>query len=742
MNDEFTNEYVEETDGEEVLESLDSLEEAEELDAVSEPAEPKFKDKKLKLRHRISFKFEVIMGIILAVCFIGLAEIMSWSVRHNDTDTYNDFAEKSVDKSQVSISYFLDSYFKDLRIFSKSDAFKSGSYSTAVNFMKNNQDLIGSDFDFVGFADMEGRMVLSTGSETNILDEEYFKAVIQRGEPQVISDLYKSAESGDMVFAAALPVLDRNGVPYGLIMGEVPVMFLEAEIEKASTSEEGYAFAIDELGSIISFPEKSANGNNLSETFTSLEFKNFETCYDDMINSRDGSAIFYDGLKKKDMYVYYHSLDAARWTLAITIPVSTVKANAARSRVMIYVITIVIGVIFMVLSAVFINVILKPLRSLKKSILNIARGDADLTQTIEIVSQDEIGDVVKGFNLFVENLRGLISRVKISKDNLGAIDDELQTTTVETGNSISQIIGDIGGVTEQIGQSTARVEETTNDVGKIADSIEALTTLIENQAHGISQASAAVEQMIGNITSVSRSTEHMADTFGELEQNTENGVAKQNDVNNQIIQIEELSQTLLSANNAIASIASETNLLAMNAAIEAAHAGEAGRGFSVVADEIRKLSETSAGQSKKIGAEIKKIQNAITQVVASSNDAKESLNQVSEKIRETDMLVRQIKGAMEESEAGSHQITDALKIMNDSTVEVRTSSTQMKNGNASILAKVQELHGATALMKQSIQGMTSSVSAINRTSSTLTGITNKMRDSIEQIGTEIDLFIV
>ena len=125
-----------------------------------------------------------------------------------------------------------------------------------------------------------------------------------------------------------------------------------------------------------------------------------------------------------------------------------------------------------------------------------------------------------------------------------------------------------------------------------------------------------------NITSVNSSVEKMAESFGQLLENSKIGSKKQENVNEKIKQIESQSKILQDANQAIGSIASQTNLLAMNAAIEAAHAGESGKGFSVVADEIRKLSETSTVQSKTISEQLKKIQNSIHDIISASSETK------------------------------------------------------------------------------------------------------------------------
>jgi methyl-accepting chemotaxis protein len=169
---------------------------------------------------------------------------------------------------------------------------------------------------------------------------------------------------------------------------------------------------------------------------------------------------------------------------------------------------------------------------------------------------------------------------------------------------------------------------------------------------------------------------------------------------------------LLEANKVISAIASQTNLLAMNAAIEAAHAGDAGRGFSVVADEIRRLAETSAGQSKTIKTELAQVQAAIQEVVASSRESEDSFGRVTEQIGETDAIVREVQQAMMEQKEGSTQMLEALRTMNDVTAQVKSGSEEMSAGNKTVLDEIVRLRDATADIKSSMEEMAIGASGI------------------------------
>ena len=420
------------------------------------------------------------------------------------------------------------------------------------------------------------------------------------------------------------------------------------------------------------------------------------------------------------------------------------KINAVRNNTLKVVVplVVVIAAIFLIFCWFFMKGIVKRIGNVVAVLKDMATGEADLTKRVTLLHVDEIGALAINFNDFCSKLQHIVTEIKQSKKELENTGSTLTVSTENTTAVITQIIGSIDGIHQQLSHQNTTVESTASTLEAMSKDIVSLNTMIEEQSAGIAEASSAVEQMMGNISSVNRSVDSMAESFGTLSQNATVGFKKQQDVNERILLIEQQSQMLREANMAISSIASQTNLLAMNAAIEAAHAGDAGRGFSVVADEIRKLSETSAVQSKTISSQLKNIQGAITEVVQASTAASSAFTVMADRIQETDGLVAQIKQAMEEQDIGSRQIREALRNMNDSAVAVQGASQHMASQNKAIVQEITSLQHSSQMMSQGMNDMATGAHKIRETGVDLRNISRDMKDSIKKIGGQIDLFTV
>ncbi|WP_294425325.1 methyl-accepting chemotaxis protein [uncultured Treponema sp.] len=406
----------------------------------------------------------------------------------------------------------------------------------------------------------------------------------------------------------------------------------------------------------------------------------------------------------------------------------------------------VLILLLLIAAAITLKRLVKPLLVLNDAVKNISAGNADLTKRLNSNSDAAtiglIKKIEKGFNAFIEKLQQIIITVKKSKEELFESLENLRRSIHKILNSIEEINQHIDGMESSVSEQSGFSNQTSDAVNQISEKISSLNKMILTQNQSIEEASSSVVQMIGNINSVNNSVAKLSDSFSALEASTTQGVKKQKEVNERISEIENQSKMLQDANLIISSIASQTNLLAMNAAIEAAHAGEAGKGFSVVADEIRKLSETSSEQSKTIGQQLTAIQESISNIVVTSGDSEKVLHSVANSIHNTDGLVQSIMQAMKEQECGSKQISDSLALLQSSSQEVRDASMQTEQKNESILEETKKLQNSSKTIKNRINEMAECARSITQEAETLGGLSDGVDRSLEKIGSEIDLFKV
>jgi len=400
----------------------------------------------------------------------------------------------------------------------------------------------------------------------------------------------------------------------------------------------------------------------------------------------------------------------------------------------------VIAVIFFIFY-VYISQMIKPMNSMVTT-LDLISVDWDLTQRLQLHRRDEIGTLGEFFNMTFEKMRGLLLEIKEKTVSLSSTGDELTSFMTITKNDIDGINTNIQKLRGEILAQSDVVHSSANSMEKVIKEIDELDKNITIQANSVAQSSSAIEEMLANIDSVTKTLVKNTANINSLAESSGAGRADLQKVSSDIQEIAQESEGLLQINLVMNSIAAQTNLLSMNAAIEAAHAGAAGMGFAVVADEIRKLAENSGKQSKTISAVLKKIKTMIDAITKSTGVVLERFQTIESEIQTVSNQETQIRNAMEEQSEGSRQILEAVTNLNTVTSEVRKSSADMITESKEVLNQSTSLKSVTSDIADEMDNMTKNADEISSSFTRVREITAVNNENINILSKGVAQFKV
>jgi len=507
------------------------------------------------------------------------------------------------------------------------------------------------------------------------------------------SEPYVDAETGEIIVTLSMTVFDGKGEDIGVMADDVTINDLQGMINETRRFPRQEIFIVNAGGLFITHEDIGAVMEKDFFTESGLEQYRRNVLQTSIAHSDD----FF--IMDRTIVIYASAIPHTGWVLVTVVPVSVIFAdyNNFILRLILISFTILAGaaVASSMLTHRMLSVPLVGLMRISDSLAAL-----DFTVNINQSRTDEIGDIQRALIKIRDSLKEAIEKLNKNLQKITGDSERLNAVIAESTSSLEVITGNMEKMKLDTESQTESVRETSGAIDKIVGSIDSLNEAVYAQATHITQSSTAIEQMVAHIDSIRQVAGNAGRTADTISESSSKGQAKLLKLVDEINAIHRQSEMLQNANKTIADIAAQTNILAMNAAIEAAHAGEAGKGFAVVASEIRKLAELSAKESDGISAEIKKIEQRITQITAVSSDTVKSMETMFTEIKALDQSFGVMHNAVEEQSTGGSQILTALRALQDITGKVKEGTDNIHRQSGAIQQAADKLESISRKVAQ------------------------------------------
>jgi len=697
----------------------------------------------MKKRFSIRYKLILIFGLLIALASTIEGLLAVRTARKAVTEKVEThLIDKATDTAEV-IDGRVKAFFQFFEGIARAPILRdpSVSYPEKTAYLKK-EAAFNERIHKMDLCDMKGTRYTERGQTLDVSDRDFFIAAA-KGKNFVAEPLVSRLD-GTFVVVFAVPIYDDNHTIIGVLQATVEASALSHDIEDIVVGESGYCYILGLTGTTIAakdFARVKAMENieKMASTDSSLASL---AAFEKMAVEIDDPSIGFYEYKGINKIASYATMKTTDWTVVINAPEEEFMGTVNSLRFSMRVIAVIIFFAVLIIVYFVAGAMVKPIKTVVAALQNIAQGEGDLTVRLPVHGNDEVTDLSEYFNETIAKIGTSIQAVGINANTMEEIGNELASNMTETASAVNQISANIDGVKQQTMTQAASVTETAATIEEIVRTIKQLNTSIEMQAASVAQSSSSVEEMVANIASIGQTLDKTDDVIRALTSATGDGKTTLVTSNTITQKIAEESDSLMEASSVIQHIASQTNLLAMNAAIEAAHAGESGKGFAVVADEIRKLAEESSVQGKTITITLKTLSGEIETLSTSSRTVEEKFNTIFNLAEQVKDMSNRLTEAMREQENGNKEVLTAIKNINMVTTEVKAGSEEMLRGGEGVAEEMRKLDGLTRVITESMNEMASGAIQINNAVQEVNEITQKNRQSIESLAAEVSKFKV
>ncbi|MDC7226614.1 MAG: bacteriohemerythrin [Spirochaetales bacterium] len=393
--------------------------------------------------------------------------------------------------------------------------------------------------------------------------------------------------------------------------------------------------------------------------------------------------------------------------------------------------------------SVFISLkISKPIRKASDSMKELATSRGDLSVRLPISTNDEIKEMIVWFNSFVEKLMNMLVSIKTLIEKNDLVGNSLSNSSKDSAESVSQIVKSMEDMLDGTYKLDESIASASSSVEEIMQSISSLVKQVEHQFEAIEKSSSSTEQIMASVNNVAKITETRLSTMEELVELIRDGGEKVSDTNSIIQEIQKNADKMMDMADIINNISSQTNLLSMNASIEAAHAGDAGKGFAVVADEIRKLSEDTGTNASMIAQTLKSTTDKIHEATTMGSSSEKAFEVINDEVNHFSDALQEVSLSMNELSMASNDILSSISTLMSTSEVVKNASSEMKQGSDETLSSIQHMQEVSAASMQSIKVVSELTTQLNKLSLFISSFGNQNKYNSTLLISEIQNFKV